>query len=66
MDWSRLPAEQVAALAEATKVTGDEDRLALGILCHHAKKPTLAMKYLSSLSGTALGEQARLILESTA
>ena len=66
VDWSRLPVEQVAALAEACHVTGDEDRLAIGILCHHGKKPILAMKYLSSLAGTGLGEQAQRILESTA
>ncbi len=66
VDWSRLPAEQVVAMAEEVKVTGDEDRLALGVLCHHAQLAELAMKYLTSLEGTPFNAEARRILESTA
>jgi serine/threonine protein kinase len=66
VDWSRLPAEQVVSMAEAVKVTGDEDRLALGVLCHHAQLAEVAMKYLSSLDGTPFQAEARRVLESTA
>ena len=66
VEWYRLPAPQVAAMAETVKLTGNDDRLALGILCHHAQLPTLAMRYLASLAGTPLADQAKRILESTA
>ncbi len=66
IDWGKLPAEQVVAMAEAVRVSSNEDRLALGILCHHSLLAELAMKYLSSLTGTPLGPEAKRILESTA
>jgi hypothetical protein len=66
VDWSRLPAEQVVAMAEVVKVMDEEDRLALGVLCHHAQLAELAMKYLSSLDGTPFQAEARRVLESTA
>jgi hypothetical protein len=53
-------------MAEATRVSSPEDRLALGILCHHSLLPALAMKYLASLNGTPHQAEAKRILESTA
>jgi serine/threonine protein kinase len=64
--WSLIPAEQVVSMCDAMKVEQPEDRLALGILCHHALLPTLALKYLTSLSGTPLDEEAKRVLQSTA
>jgi serine/threonine protein kinase len=66
VEWSKLPAEQVIAMVEAVKLTTPEDRLALGILCHHALLPVQALKYLNSLGGTPLEDEARRILASTA
>jgi serine/threonine protein kinase len=66
VDWSRLPAEQVVAMADALQVDSPEDRLALGVLCHHALLPTLATRYLTSLTGTPFEEEAQRILRSTA
>jgi serine/threonine protein kinase len=66
VEWSKLPAEQVIAMAEAVKLSEPEDRLALGILCHHALLAVQALRYLNSLGGTALEAEARRILASTA
>jgi serine/threonine protein kinase len=66
IEWSMLPAEQVVRMAEAVKLNTPEDRLALGILCHHALLASQALKFLNSLSGTALEDEARRILASTA
>jgi hypothetical protein len=66
LDWSKLPAEQVVQMAEAVKLNSPEDRLALGILCHHALLATQALRYLSSLRGTPLEDEAKRISTSTA
>jgi serine/threonine protein kinase len=66
VEWSRLPSEQVVAMAEAVKMEEPEDRLALGILCHHAVLAPQALRYLNSLSGTPFEAEARRVLESTA
>ena len=66
LDWSKLPAEQVVAMAEAVKLATPEDRLALGILCHHALLASQALRYLTSLDGTAFADEAKRILASTA
>ncbi|HZE99081.1 MAG TPA: protein kinase [Planctomycetota bacterium] len=66
VEWSRLPAEQVVAMAEAVKLASPEDRLALGILCHHALMAQQALRYLNSLAGTPHEAEARRVLESTA
>jgi hypothetical protein len=66
VEWSRLPAEQLVAMAEAVKLADPEDRLALGILCHHALLPQQALRYLNSLGGTPFEAEARRVLESTA
>ena len=66
VEWSRLPAEQVVAMAEVVKLDSAEDRLALGILCHHALLAPQALRYLNSLGGTAFEAEARRVLESTA
>ena len=66
VEWSRLPAEQVVAMAEAVKMEEPEDRLALGILCHHAVLAPQALRYLNSLTGTPFEGEARHVLESTA
>ena len=42
-----------------------EDRLALGILCHHSRLVDSAVRYLTSLEDTPYREVARRILEST-
>jgi serine/threonine protein kinase len=66
VEWSRLPAEQLVAMADAVKLAEPEDRLALGILCHHALLPQQALRYLNSLGGTPFEAEARRVLESTA
>ncbi len=66
IEWSKLPAEQVIAMAEAVKLSEPEDRLALGILSHHALLAGQALHYLNSLRGTPLEDEARRILASTA
>lgn len=66
VEWSKLPAEQVIAMAEAVKLNTPDDCLALGILCHHALLASQALHYLSSLTGTPLEDEARRILSSTA
>lgn len=66
VEWSRLPAEQVVAMAEAVKLSSPEDRLALGILCHHALLPQQALRYLNSLGGTPFEMEGKRVLESTA
>jgi serine/threonine protein kinase len=66
VEWGRLPAEQVVAMAEAVKLAAPEDRLALGILCHHALLAPRALRYLNSLGGTPFEEEARRVLQSTA
>jgi serine/threonine protein kinase len=64
--WSDLPAAQTVAIAEALGMKDAEDRLALGILCHHSRQVDLAVTYLTSLDGTPYQEVARHVLESTA
>jgi serine/threonine protein kinase len=64
--WSDLPAAQTVAIAEALGMKDAEDRLALGILCHHSRQVDLAVSYLTSLDGTPYQEVARHVLESTA
>jgi len=66
IEWSALPAEQVISMAEAVKLNSPEDRLALGILCHHALLAAQALMYLNSLVGTSFEDEARRILASTA
>ena len=66
IEWSRMPAAQVVAMAEAVKLNTPEDRLALGILCHHAHLAEQALRYLNSLVGTPFEDEARRILQSTA
>jgi serine/threonine protein kinase len=66
VEWSKLPAEQVVIMAEAVKLNSPEDRLALGILCHHALLAAQALRYLNSLNGTPFEDEARRILASTA
>ncbi len=65
LTWSRLTPSQIVAMAEALEMNGPEDRLALGILCHHSRLMELAVRYLTSLEGTPFQETARRILEST-
>ncbi len=64
-EWSALPAAQVAAMAEAVGLASPADRLALGILCHHARLADRALGYLRSLAGTEYEEAARHVLETT-
>jgi serine/threonine protein kinase len=60
-EWSALPAAQVADMAEAVGLTSPADRLALGILCHHARQTDRARAYLESLAGTEYEEAARQV-----
>ncbi len=64
--WSDFPAGQIVSMAEAMGMKEAEDRLALGILCHHSHIVDLAVVYLTSLDGTPYQAMARHILESTA
>ncbi|HUR39178.1 MAG TPA: serine/threonine-protein kinase, partial [Planctomycetota bacterium] len=66
VEWSRVPAEQLVAMAESVKLAEPEDRLAMGILCHHALLAQLSLRYLNSLAGTPFEIEARRVLESTA
>lgn len=66
IEWSSVRPAQVIALAEAMGLRGDEDRLALGIICHHARLVDGAVKFLTSLRGTPYEEAAKHILDSTA
>jgi serine/threonine protein kinase len=66
VEWSALAVQQVVAMVEIVKMSDPEDRLALGILCHHARLIDLAIRYLNSLGGTPFEEEARRILQSTA
>ncbi len=66
LEWSSLAPAQVVALAEATKVTAPEDRLALGVFCHHARMMEVGMRFLTSLIGTPLEAAARHIMEQSA
>jgi hypothetical protein len=66
IEWAKLPAEQVVRMAEAVKLASPEDRLALGILCHHAVLAAQALRYLTSLDGTPFEDEARRVLDSTA
>jgi serine/threonine protein kinase len=60
-EWSAFPAAQVADMAEAVGLTAPADRLALGILCHHARQADRALAYLRSLAGTEYEEAARQV-----
>ncbi len=66
LPWSQVGPAQVAAVAESVKMTAPEDRLALGVLCHHAGLLEQAAVYLQSLEGTPFQEEARRILQSSA
>ena len=66
IEWSRLRASQVVAMAEEVKMHGPEDLLALGILCHHSRLVDLSVRYLTSLKGTPYEEEARRVMETTA
>lgn len=59
LEWSLLPAAQILALAETLQLGAAEDRLALGILCHHAQLSEQASRYLKSLAGTPLEGAAK-------
>lgn len=63
--WSALSCPQVVAMAERVALKDDEDRFALGILCHHGRAHALALQYLSSLGGTPFDQEARRILQSS-
>jgi serine/threonine protein kinase len=64
-EWAQLPPAQVVAMAEALKMDAPEDRLALGVLCHHSRLAEQAARFLKSLGGTPFEEAARNVLEST-
>ena len=61
--WTSVPPSEVAAIAERIGLNEPADRLALGILCRHARRPEVAERYLRSLEGTVLADLARDILE---
>ena len=63
--WSEIPPGQIVHLAEFLGMRDPEDRLALGILCHHSRLVDSAVRYLTSLEDTPYREVARRILEST-
>jgi hypothetical protein len=63
--WSSLPCPQVVLMAEAVELAEPEDRFALGILCHHGRAHSLALKYLTSLGGTPFEQEAKRILQSS-
>jgi serine/threonine protein kinase len=65
LPWSGLPAPQVVAMAEAVGLREPEDRLALGVLCHHAKAHSLTLQYLTSLAGTPFEAEGRRFLQAT-
>jgi serine/threonine protein kinase len=65
LQWSDLSSAQVVAMAESTGLREPEDRLALGVLCHHARSHSLALKYLGSLAGTPFEAEGRRFLQST-
>ena len=63
--WSALSCPQVVAMAERASLKEPEDRFALGILCHHGRAHSLALGFLSSLSGTPFDQEAKRILQSS-
>jgi hypothetical protein len=63
--WSALSCSQVVAMAERVALKEPEDRFALGILCHHGRAHSLALRFLSSLSGTPFDAEAKRILQSS-
>jgi len=63
--WSNLPPSEIVTLAEAVELTEPEDRLALGIVCHHARLAEAATRYLLSLRGTPFEEAAQHILQTS-
>ncbi len=65
IDWAGLSAVQVADMADAVVLEQPEDRLALGVLCHHARALERALPYLQSLQGTPFEEEARGLLQVT-
>jgi serine/threonine protein kinase len=65
VEWAQLRPIQVVSMAEAMTMTDPDDRLALGILCHHARLIEQAVRYLTSLAGTAHDDAAQHILHST-
>jgi serine/threonine protein kinase len=65
-EWSAFEPGQIVELARTAGMESEEDRLALGILCHHARLGDLAVRFLTSLKGTGYQEAAARILESTA
>lgn len=66
LPWAQIGTAQVVVMAQAMKLLEPEDRLALGILCHHARLLDQAADFLQSLAGTPFDEEARRILQSTA
>jgi serine/threonine protein kinase len=64
--WSQIGPAQVVAMAGVMKLAEPEDRLALGVLCHHARLLEQAASFLQSLAGTPFEDEARRILQSTA
>ncbi len=52
LGWSEIAHPQIVALAQAVELTGTDDRLALGIYCHHARLADQAIQFLDSLRGT--------------
>ncbi len=65
LSWSALPASQVVAMVEVAGLKEPEDRLALGVLCHHARSHALALQFLTSLGGTPFEAEGRRFLQST-
>jgi len=63
--WSALSCSQVVAMAERASLKEPADRFALGILCHHGRAHSLALGFLSSLSGTPFDAEAKRILQSS-
>jgi serine/threonine protein kinase len=66
LPWSQIGTPQIVSMAQAMKLMEPEDRLALGILCHHARLLDQASTFLQSLFGSSFEAEARRILQSTA
>lgn len=65
VEWAQIAPKQLLALAEAMQMGTPEERLAIGIFCHHARLPEQANKYLTSLQGTPLAAAAREVTDPT-
>jgi hypothetical protein len=64
LHWSSISLAQLVALAQSVDMNEEQDRLALGIICHHAGLLDLAKGFLESLFGGDLEPYAREILQS--